>query len=251
MLERAFGKIRDGLLSIAYPIQCKICGEMIDSWDDGIVCRMCWDDTSNTTLFFNKPVCDKCGIPITWSPTNSTCGRCDVLEYASARACGFYTKALEASILLLKTHPHVCPRLRSLIVKTFSDNRASLACDLVIPIPLHSKRRRERGFNQAEIIARVISSKFLIPLNTNSLVRIKYTEQHRAGIDAIERARSVEHAFKITRPHFVQGASILLVDDVYTTGSTTLAAVRTLLGAGAARVSVLTIARVASATQRR
>lgn len=221
---------------------------MIDSWEDGVACRQCWDDTSITTLLFDKSLCSKCGTPLLKSAANDLCGRCEGLLCNSARACGLYSGALEASILFMKTQPHICPRLGSLIMKTFSENRAPLACDIVIPVPLHPERRRERGFNQAELIARVISSGSGITFDAGSLIRIRHTERHRAGMDAIDRARSVERAFKVLRPRFVKGLSILLVDDVYTTGSTTLAAVKTLLEAGALRVSILTIARVTTDT---
>lgn len=247
MLGRAFAKLRDGLLSLTYPSQCRVCDETIDSWEDGVVCRRCWDDPAITTLLFDHPVCHKCGTPLMRDGTTITfCGRCEGLEYASARACGLYTGALEASIHFLKTQPHLCPRLGSIIADTFSRNRAALDCEVVIPVPLHRERRRERGFNQAEIIARVISSRFGLTLDVGSFVRVKNTERHRAGLDSVDRARSVDKAFEVVRPRLLQGASVLLVDDLYTTGSTIVAAVRTLLAAKADRVSVLTVARVST-----
>jgi predicted amidophosphoribosyltransferase len=81
-------------------------------------------------------------------------------------------------------------------------------------------------------------------LDERSLVRVRNTERHRAGLDAVDRARSVERAFEVSRPREVEGASVLLVDDLYTTGSTIGAAAVALLEAGAGRVSVFTLARV-------
>lgn len=246
MPGRAFGKIRDGLLSITYPSQCRVCLEMIDSWEDGVVCHRCWGNPSITTLLFDKPVCHKCGIPLlhATSTTEAFCGRCESLEYSAARACGLYAGALEESILFLKTAPHICPRLRSIIEESVSIYRATLACEVVIPVPLHQKRRQERGFNQAEIIARVVSSQLGVDLDTKSFIRVKHTERHRAGMDAVDRMRSIEKAFKLARPRLIEGLSVLLVDDVYTTGSTMLAAAKTLLEGGARQVSIITIARV-------
>jgi len=113
-----------------------------------------------------------------------------------------------------------------------------------MPVPLHRLRERQRGFNQATLIARVISRGFGLRLDDRSLKRIKPTERHRAGMDARDRAKSVERAFEVVRPRLIDGAQVLLVDDLYTTGSTIYAASRALIDAGAQRVNVLTIARV-------
>ncbi|MFY9611681.1 MAG: phosphoribosyltransferase family protein [Blastocatellia bacterium] len=136
--------------------------------------------------------------------------------------------------------------MRDLINRTCSEQRAALESDRIIAVPLHPSRERARGFNQAEMIARVISRRFDLPLDDGSLVRARPTERHRAGVDALDRAESVEGAFTVARPRLVERASILVVDDVMTTGSTISAVARTLLEAGARRVCVLTIARVAA-----
>jgi len=172
------------------------------------------------------------------------CGMCLPLPFAAARACGIYSGALEASILFLKVNPHICPRLGSLIARTFSEHREALASAVVVPVPLHRLREKQRGFNQAAIIAGVISKRFNLRLDDHSLVRMKPTERHRAGLDATDRAKSVERAFVVSKRRLITGAKVLLVDDVYTTGSTVCAATQSLLEAGARQVNVLTIARV-------
>jgi ComF family protein len=134
--------------------------------------------------------------------------------------------------------------LRALIVGTLSRHREALESDAVVPVPLHRLREKQRGFNQAAIIAKSISGKFKLRLDDRSLVRTKPTERHRAGLDATDRAKSVEQAFAVAKRQMIAGASVLLVDDVYTTGSTICAAARSLLEAGARQVNVLTIARV-------
>jgi ComF family protein len=143
----------------------------------------------------------------------------------------------------LKSNPHICRRLRSLIIESFSKHRHALDSDIVIPVPLHQSRERARGFNQASHIAKVISQGFDLPVDGRSLERLKHTEMHRAGFDLADRRRSVKGAFKVTRARAISGASVLLVDDVFTTGSTVAAATEALLEAGARRVSVFTIAR--------
>ncbi|HWP41891.1 MAG TPA: double zinc ribbon domain-containing protein [Blastocatellia bacterium] len=244
MLKRALGKLRDGLVSLAYPEMCRVCGGPVEAWTDGIACADCWNDPLKTRLLSNKPVCERCGAPLDPAREKGLCGGCGDAPYATAKACGIYSGTLEASVLFLKTHPHICGRLRAIIDRSYRENRELLASDLIIPVPLARTRRRERGFNQAAIIAKTIRPESGAKLDESSLVRIKHTERHRAGMDKIDRARSVARAFKVVRPRAIEGASILLVDDLYTTGSTVTAATRALLEAGAERVSVFTLARV-------
>ena len=251
MLPRSLRYIRDGLLALAYPERCRICDGSVESWDDGIACSECWENP-NVTKILSGSLCTKCGLPLRRAMPDSQppaeaesrfCGTCASLPFTSARAAGIYFGPLEASVLFLKVTPHICPRLRDIITKTMFDHSGALASDLVMPVPLHHLRERERGFNQAAIIARLISRKFNLHLDERSLVRTQPTERHRAGMDAADRALSVARAFEIQRPRLVNGASILLVDDVYTSGSTISAATQKLLEAGARQVTVLTIAR--------
>jgi ComF family protein len=253
VLTSALRTTRDGLLGLAYPEQCRVCGGAVESWDDGVACAGCWDDPTLTKTLSGF-VCARCGSPLSPSATtpecsaqtisDRVCGICSSTPFAAARACGVYSGAFEASILFLKIAPHISPRLRRIINRTFSDHASALSADLVIPVPLHRLRERQRGFNQASVIARLVSREFGLQLDDRSLKRNKPTERHRAGMDASDRARSVERAFEVVRPRLIDGASVLLVDDLYTTGSTIYAASRALIDAGAQRVNVLTIARV-------
>jgi len=252
VLPRAIRDIRDGLLGLAYPEWCRICNSAVESCDDGITCAQCWDNP-NVTKLLRESLCSKCGAPLSRSalssrtaiddPFTHLCGTCSLFPFTSARAAGVYSGALEASVLFLKTTPHICTRLRAIICKTLSDHREALEGEVVMPVPLHYLRERQRGFNQAAIIARLISREFSLRLDERSVVRAKPTERHRAGMDAADRMQSVERAFAVVRPRLIEGVSILLVDDVYTSGSTISAATKTLLDAGARRVTVLTIAR--------
>src|SRR5918911_2024863 len=213
---RLLTSLRDGLIALAYPATCHVCGAMIDRYDDGVACADCWADPAVTPLFA-EPLCARCGLPLpaqlASSPTTH-CGLCDALTF-TARSCGAYAGALEASIWFLKSHPHLCGRLRRLVGKTFSEQQAALAADVIVPVPLHRRRRRERGFNQAELVARVIARESNLPLAPNLLTRTKPTERHRAGLDARDRARSVTRAFHVPRPQAVAGLAVLLIDDLF------------------------------------
>jgi ComF family protein len=250
LLASALRKITDGIASLAYPDSCRLCGSPIESLDDGVACATCWSDDTITRLFDPQQICSRCGMPLSLlviasdSTQSRDCGRCQSLQLTFVRACGAYSGALEASVLFLKSHPHICRRLKMCLEQTISDNRVVLTSDLIIPIPLHPFREQERGFNQAMIIAKIVSGFTNIPIDARTLMRVKHTPMHRAWMDAVDRARSLERVFKVVRPDVLEGASILLIDDVYTTGSTVGEAAKVLLEAGAKRVSALTIARV-------
>jgi ComF family protein len=115
--------------------------------------------------------------------------------------------------------------------------------NLIIPIPLHPERERERGFNQALLLARELARLSGLALDEHSVLRRLHTERHRAGMDAKARRKSVAEAFAVRHPKLVAGQRVLLVDDVFTTGATASACAAALREAGAAEVFVLTIAR--------
>ncbi|WP_211626963.1 phosphoribosyltransferase family protein [Leptolyngbya sp. 7M] len=112
-----------------------------------------------------------------------------------------------------------------------------------MPVPLSRERRFERGFNQAEVIAKVVARTLNISMDAKSLTRTAHTLAHRAGMDSKARANTVEKAFRVVREGFVKEKRVLLVDDVLTTGSTVSACARELRRSGAGSVTVFTIAR--------
>lgn len=170
------------------------------------------------------------------------CRRCDSEEFTAARACGLYEGALRSAVLSLKRDPFVPPRLARMLGG--AARRAPLdTATLILPVPLHPARERERGFNQAALLASSVAKQTGLNFDAWSLARIAHSERHRAGMDARARRESVEGAFAVTRPRLVRGRSVLLVDDVFTTGATASACARALLDAGTRAVFVLTAAR--------
>jgi ComF family protein len=115
--------------------------------------------------------------------------------------------------------------------------------DAILPVPLHSKRLRQREFNQSLLLARVVSLASGIPLQANNLRRVRWT-QPQIELNGDERRKNVRGVFKVIRPDQVQDRSILLIDDVYTTGATVNECARVLKKAGAQTVNVLTVARM-------
>ena len=121
--------------------------------------------------------------------------------------------------------------------------RAWLMVTVQLPVPLHASRERERGFNQAVVLARELARATKLPIDDYSLVRRVHTERHRAGMDARSRRDSVEGAFEVRRPEPIAGRRVLLIDDVFTTGATVSECAAVLKSAGGTAVYVLTIAR--------
>lgn len=245
-LTNTLDRLFDAALALAYPQACAACGVRgVERRADWPACAGCW---AATRLFDGgETLCWRCGrpaggeVPEEVRPT-VRCRRCDSERFTAARACGLYEGALRAAVLNLKREPFVPPRLAGLLRE--AARRAPLdAATLVVPVPLHPARERERGFNQASLLASAVARGVGLRLDTLSLARVAQSERHRAGMDARARRESVESAFAVTRPRLVRGESVLLVDDVFTTGATASACARALLEADARAAFVLTAAR--------
>ncbi len=240
---------RDAALAVLYPAECRVCGRQIESWHDGVVCAPCWEAAAST--WAARDLCVKCGSPLRpfavhLNVTARECGKCRAFAFTCARAAGAYDNALLESILWLKRHPHLPPRLRALLCAAFDQYAEFRACDAILPVPLHAARQAERSFNQAELIAAALAAHTGLRVNTASLQRVKPTERHRAGMGVDERAKSLRKAFRMRAPRLIAGRNVLVVDDVMTTGSTADEIAQTLLEGGARSVKVLTLARAVS-----
>ena len=237
----------DALLAVAYPQSCAICGGSVERRGFGVACEACWGRTR--ILDGTEILCWKCGLlhdldelPASVSSEDVRCRRCEMLEFNVARAVGPYEGALRESVLQLKQRPHVASQLEALLIAAAKREPLS-SSTRIIPVPLHKKRQQSRGFNQASIVAEVLSKGLQLPLDEVSLVRVSSTEKYRAGLDAKGRRDTVAGAFEVRHPRLVENENILLVDDVFTTGATVSACAAALLGAGAQNVFVLTISR--------
>ena len=245
-LTRQLDALYDATLALVYPMRCAACGEAsVEGRRDAPACAACWHGT--TTFTGDETCCWKCGAEARGDvPPEKRievrCRRCDELAFTAARALGKYEGALRAVVLALKHEPHVPERLAGLLCAAQSRPPLDTATRIV-PVPLHAERERERGFNQATLLARTLASRSNLPLDEWSVVRNRHTARHRAGMDARARRETVERAFQVTRPRLVRGERILLVDDVFTTGATVSACAQALKEAGALEVFVLTVAR--------
>jgi ComF family protein len=235
-------KIYDSFLSLAYPHECKICKNGVEKSTDGVACDSCWN---KTRIFIgNETLCFKCGQFLIEKKTDfqTFCRRCEDHSYDRAISAGIYEFALAASILNLKSDPFVSKRLSGFFIARFQNCNFPNP-DLIIPVPLSAKRMLERGFNQAEVLSDLLSEASGIEVNKRLLVRQIHTPMHRVGMDRKARELTVKNAFEVKRPRLIGGKKILLVDDVFTSGSTVSSCAKALKKKGAGEVFVLTIAR--------
>ena len=224
----------DAVLTLAYPQICVICARSVECHRFGVACETCW---RGTRIFTDEErICWKCGA------LGHACGRCDEMVFTAARAAGMYKGAMRESVLLLKRQPYL-PRYVGGLLEAVVMQEPLRRSTRVIPVPLHPRRLRTRGFNQASVIGQTVSQALKLPLDEVSLVRVSITEKYRAGMDTKGRRDTVAGAFRVAHPRIVVGESILLVDDVFTTGATISACAEALIAAGAGNVFVLTVAR--------
>jgi competence protein ComFC len=237
-----FQKISDALLAVVYPQACNSCENSVENLSDGIACQSCWE---KTRIFSGaETLCHKCGAFLQDKPADFQvfCHACDEHDYDSARAAGVYEHALSASILYLKTEPFVAKHLQKLFISAF-ENSTFQDANLIIPVPLSKKRKLERGFNQAAVLAGILAKHTKIDTDEQSLVRTVHTPMHRAAMDKKAREMTVKNAFQVKRPKLIEGENILLIDDVFTSGATVSNCAKALRKKGANKVYVLTVAR--------
>ena len=194
-----------------------------------------------------RPLCSCCGMPFVKSGSDHDhlCAVClqKPWAFSKARALLCYDEQVAHLIRAFKFQGRRDALATFATLARRSETIADLASpDMVVPVPLHPRRLRQRGFNQAAVLAARLPPR-LRPRISHALVRIRDTTPQR-GLDGRQRRRNVRGSFALTPGHGVAGRKILLCDDVFTTGSTLNECATTLLAAGAARLEVVTLAMV-------
>ena len=149
---------------------------------------------------------------------------------------------MRIAVIELKEKPFVSRKLQ-ILLQNAGQNQLFDQATGIVPVPLHEKRLRERSFNQTVVLARILNKKSKIPILEHCLTRLIHTPMHRIGMDQQTRRESGETAFAVKQPRLVENETILLVDDVFTTGATVSRCAKVLKEAGAKQVLVLTVAR--------
>ena len=251
----------DGLASVLFPAPCRICGQALLSASRIPICEPCLDEFERIL----DPLCACCGRPlVSSSEPQATAARpslpqeielrCRVCRgnfYAFDRARSFavYDRALSEAVLLLKYEQvaSLADWFGAQLAAIAQNSAAEWQADVVVPVPLHQDRHRERGYNQAELIARPVAKRLALRLNTNLLVRTK-PRPAQLVLSRTEHWKSVRGAYAIREGMKIDNLRVLLVDDVLTTGATLDACSRALKKAGASAVFGLTVGRVRSGT---
>jgi ComF family protein len=233
----------DALLNLVYPPVCQICREERAGIREGYVGGECWSQVR----FVTAPFCHRCGLPYEGSITQPfVCGNCADIKFhfRFARSAVIANPLILQVIHRYKYNHALCfePFLADLLLRQAVPSLKNEKWDLIVPVPLHPAKEREREFNQAERLAHHLSRATDIPVNTGLVRRVKPT-QTQTQLNRAERAGNVHGAFAPRGPKKLNGEKIILLDDILTTGATTSACARVLRRAGAGDLCVWTIAR--------
>lgn len=238
-----------GLLDWLYPPRCRFCRDRIIGSDEECFCPSC----GKKVRLVSHPFCLLCGRPfLDAGGEDHLCGACLTRRphFLRARSWACYPTdegedhPLRTVVQRFKYGRRVSlgKPLGRLMARGCSDFFPGHPFDTIVPVPLHPKRLRWRGFNQAALLAREVSRLWRIPMDPFILFRSRETPP-QTQLPEQERRRNVRRAFLSNPEKSLGGKSLLLVDDVYTSGATVNECSRTLLGAGAKEVHVLTLAR--------
>ena len=230
-------------LGLLYPEVCQLCGQTRATPAEGYVCGDC----RAKVRFIQRPFCERCGRPYEGDITTQfECANCREMEwhFQSARS------AVEARDQVLEViHRYKYQRalwfepfLAELLIKAAGPALGEHTGCMIVPVPLHPAKQREREFNQAERLAGRLGAATQIPVNKGLLRRVVATRT-QALLKRPERLANVRNAFAMRAGQRLNGERIVVVDDVFTTGATTSACARVLMAAGAGEVCVWTLAR--------
>ena len=238
-------RLLTSILDAVLPPRCLSCGGPIDR--QGMVCPGCWYQLS----FIGTPLCGRCGVPFEFATSvDGSCSECLASPplFARARAVLIYDDACRPLVFGLKhgDQTFAAKAYGAWLARAGADILAD--ADLLVPVPLNRWRLFRRRYNQSALLAESICRSTGIAHSPDLLIRHRSTPI-QGGLSRAGRQRNVAGAFRVraTRVTALTNANVVIVDDVLTTGATVSECARVLLRAGAARVDVLTLARVVKA----
>ncbi|MCK4950419.1 MAG: ComF family protein [Gammaproteobacteria bacterium] len=223
--------------SCLYPPTCAMCGCASDTQLD--LCTECHD-----ALPHNSSACSQCALPLDGTSDKTLCGQClnSTHSFDNTFSLFQYSNPVDHFIQSLKFNGKLrfANLLGNLLADALSDRPPESLPELIIPVPLHSSRQRERGFNQAVEIARPVSRALNIPLNYSGCIRSRPTIA-QSTLNKSERRSNIRGAFAVKRKINIKNVAIL--DDVITTGQTVNELARTLKQHGVQNIEAWSIAR--------
>lgn len=227
------------LRKLVYPSRCPGCDALLYPEEQSIgFCRSCYA----TVRYIGDQVCVKCGKPLE-DNTREQCGDCSRRHhyFVQNRAVYLYQGAIKGAMYRFKysNRRNYASIFAMDAWNQFGTWLNSLRVDGVVPVPMYAKKERVRGYNQAQVFAAQIAALMDVPLYDRLVVRVRATEPQKQ-LDDKKRKKNLENAFKI-RQSGVKLRKILLIDDIYTTGSTMDEVARSLLAVGVQQVYCLSI----------
>lgn len=231
-----FRVITEKSASWLWPEVCPFCGRASSQG----ICDVC--KAKLGILKIREPRCMRCGKPVRQAE-QEYCYDCRHVGHCYDRGYGLWLhkEPVSTSIYQFKYHNQrrygVC--YAEELIRCYGSRIKIWAPDLLIPIPLHKKRRRKRGYNQAAVVCRELGRRLRIPVDEKSLLRRRYTKPQKI-FSHQERMENLKHAFTV-KNSFRPVPTVLLIDDIYTTGSTIDAAAAVLKKKGVEKVYFLTI----------
>ena len=253
-VNKRIKKVWNELLDLVYPpsLYCISCGKIIDDSRPYSLCNECMAAISWTT----ERHCSKCGRPLAENDPGTLCFGCAGREKAGrpfsfdkGHSCAGYGAAAQSVIFALKYGGRsdigdiLGEVLYDRMSSEYGGDTLSEIYDLMIPVPIHRDRKEKRGYNHADLIGRSFAARAGISYEPELLVRTKVTAPMK-GLSPDQRSENIRGAFELRkhRRKQAEGASILLVDDIFTTGATIDEAARTLKECGALRVDFISFA---------
>jgi len=231
----------DPVLAVVFPSSCPACGDPLDHPTRGPLCEPCWKGLPRHA----HALC-RCGFAL--PPGLLSCGRCrrGLSPFASGASLGPYEGSLRTLLheLKFRGRRRVAARLAEELLASAATSPLLEAGAVLVPVPLHPRRRRERGYNQSELLADEIGRRNGLEVAKDVLVRRTDTAP-QAGLSAAARRKNVRGAFAVRHRSRVAGRVVVLLDDVWTTGATARSCAGILKEAGAEEVRLLSVARVA------
>jgi ComF family protein len=229
-----------GLIDLLFPPACPLCGSESGGRPPFYFCPDCLSGIHP----LGSPCCPRCALPYTTEEgSDHLCESClrDAPPFSRVVALGIYEETLRTAVQRFKYEGAiVLDRPLAGLLATVLERDGPFRPDLLIPVPLHHSRLRERTYNQALLLARVLGRRWRQPVLPRLLVRSRPTPQQQ-GLKAEVRRQNLKGAFALNRQ--LNGERVLLIDDVVTTGATVRECSRVLLEGGAGEVVVAVLAR--------
>jgi competence protein ComFC len=228
---------------LLFPSHCRLCRAPLVQPGERVVCDACL----SALAVYKGPFCPRCGRVLQDAGGEHLCARClkEPPAFSRHRSCGLYAGTLKDVILLFKYRkyaPLSRPLARFAEAAVGQDPGLWAGADALVPVPLHPARRRDRGFNQSRLLAHDLARSRAIEVFDGVLLKVRDTPA-QAGLRAADREKNVIRAYAVRRPERIQGRTIVLVDDVTTTGATLREGARILREAGAKDVRAVTLAQ--------